>query len=87
MLSLVIFVGVFQLVLIPTTSRVKNRDKDDTYVGILSDLFQLSVTATGTRLRPIAGMILEVVLEVALVEGRKLVRSCSSHVGLLFRVL
>ena len=45
-----------------SASRVKNRDEDDTYVGTLSDLFQLSVTATGTRLRPIAGMILEHIL-------------------------
>ena len=43
----------------PTASHVENRDNDDTYVGTLNDLLQLSVTATGARLRPIAGMILE----------------------------
>ena len=41
----------------PTASRVENRDKDDTYVGTLNDSFKFSATATGTRLRPIAGMI------------------------------
>ena len=55
----------------PTASRVKNRDKDDTYVGTLSDLFQLSVTATGTRLRPIAGMILEHILSSKPLENRR----------------
>ena len=54
-----------------TASRFKNRDKDDTYVGTLSDLFQLSVTATGTRLRPIAGMILEHILSSKPLENRR----------------
>ena len=37
--------------------------KDYTYVGTLNPLFQLSVAATGTSLRPIADMFLEHILD------------------------